>query len=264
MPSLSELIRNFDPAREFDPPPSWLQGRTLYGGLSAALMLQTVLSAPNTVLPPLKSALVSFVGPAAGPLRFQSRILRQGKSATSASADVLAEGKVCVSAALLFATPRSSRVRHEHSPRPDVPPPEACEPLQAGDKAPASLGNFEVRPATTSLPGAAASYPEVTAWARHVDASGVDPAVALLALGDALPPASLTVLDDLVPVSSMTWTVDLARPANRAQSGEWHLLRSTSRHASDGYSFQAMEAWDRNGALVLSGSQTVAIFDVPR
>lgn len=258
MTTLSELIGNFDPRGEFTPPSTWLQGRTLYGGLSAALALQAALQNAPAPLPPLKSALVSFIGSAAGPLRFETRILRQGRSATFVTADVLADGGVCVRVEFVFATPRPSGVRHEFSPPPEVPPPEALKRFQPGGMAPAFLVNVDMRPATNTLPASGASYPEVVAWVRHEDATGVDPAVALLALGDALPPASLTAVTSLVPISSMTWTVDVSQPARLA---DWHLLRATSRHARDGYSFQTMETWDREGALVLSGSQTVAIFD---
>jgi acyl-CoA thioesterase len=55
----------------------------------------------------------------------------------------------------------------------------------------------------------------------------------------------------------MTWTLDIAQPVT---AGEWFLLRSTSQRASDDYSFQTMEIWNEQKQLVLSGSQTVAIF----
>jgi acyl-CoA thioesterase len=42
--------------------------------------------------------------------------------------------------------------------------------------------------------------------------------------------------------------------------GEWFLLRSASQRSGDGYSFQTMEIWNEQGKLILSGSQTVAIF----
>lgn len=41
----------------------WMQGRTTYGGLSAALCLAGTLSA-HADLPPLRSAQVAFIGPA--------------------------------------------------------------------------------------------------------------------------------------------------------------------------------------------------------
>jgi acyl-CoA thioesterase len=255
--SLSQIIKGFDGAGDFMPPPEWLQGRTVYGGLTAALALQAVLLDFTGALPPLKSALISFVGPATGPLRFQTRLLRQGKSATSITADGFAGSDVCLRAEFLFAAPRPSQVRHDYYSIPQVRRPDDYAPINAGGKAPASLGNFDLRPTGTALPMSGASYPELVAWVRHEDATDVDPAIALIALADSLPPAAIATLTDMVPFSSMMWTLDLPHPA---QPNVWHLMRSTSQRARDGYSFQTMEVWDEGGALVLSGSQTVAVF----
>ena len=153
--------------------------------------------------------------------------------------------------------PRPSRIAHDLSQRMAVPAPEALPRFDAGGQGPASLVNFDIRLAGGALPVSGAAVPELVAWARHVDARDVDPAVALLALGDCLPPAALDAFTAMAPVSSMTWTIDLAQPA---ASGEWFLLRSTSLHAADGYSFQTMEIRDAAGALAACGSQTVALF----
>src|SRR6516225_10431901 len=68
-------------------PSDWLQGRTAYGGLSAALCLQATLRTfPD--LPPLRSAQFSFIGPATGALRVTANMLRQGKSTAFTSADL--------------------------------------------------------------------------------------------------------------------------------------------------------------------------------
>ena len=52
--------------------PDWMQGQTTYGGLSAALCLEgarRALSGDGAVeLPPLRSALICFVGAAGGPV----------------------------------------------------------------------------------------------------------------------------------------------------------------------------------------------------
>ncbi|WP_434031612.1 thioesterase family protein [[Pseudomonas] boreopolis] len=258
MTSLSHTIERFDPNAEFLASPEWFQGRTIYGGLTAALALQAVLHHLPGVLPPLKSALISFVGPAAGPLRFRPQLLRKGKSAAFVSVDCLAGADMCLRAEFLFATQRLSRVQHDFHARPETERPDHYARFDSGGKAPASLGNFDLRPTGRTLPLSGAVNPELIAWLRHEDASGVDPTVALIALADGLPPAAISTITDMVPFSSMTWTIDLPRPA---EIGEWHLLRSTSQHASNGYSFQVMEIWDEAGRLALAGSQTVAVFD---
>ena len=62
MSSLARITQQFDPAAPFVAPAKWLQGRTVFGGLSAALSLQTVLLEAWPDLPPFKSAQVSFIG----------------------------------------------------------------------------------------------------------------------------------------------------------------------------------------------------------
>jgi acyl-CoA thioesterase len=55
----------------------WRQGRTTYGGLSAALCVEAALRTfPDA--PPLRSAQFAFVGPAAGELAISVKPLRQG------------------------------------------------------------------------------------------------------------------------------------------------------------------------------------------
>ncbi|MFN8442562.1 MAG: thioesterase family protein [Caldilineaceae bacterium] len=256
-PQLAQAIGDFNPSSDFTPPPNWYQGRTIYGGLSTALALQCALQAAPPNLPPLKSAQILFVGPASGSLRFVPQLLRQGKSVTSIAVDCLSGSDVALRAAYVFATPRTSRIQHELSQRPSVDVPDCYQKPPDHGSAPAALGNFDLRFAGSSLPASGAERGEFVAWVRHRDATGVDPAVALLAIADALPPAAMACFSEFAPVSTMQWTVDLPQPAT---SGEWFLLRSTSQQAGNGYSFQTMEIWDERGNLVLCGNQTVAIF----
>ena len=103
----------------------WLQGRTTYGGLSAALCLAATL-AQHGDLPPLRSAQIAFIGPAAGEVHIRSRILRRGKSVAFVEAD-LCQGEALATRALFaFGAPRESVMSLSHFPMPDVPPPAAC------------------------------------------------------------------------------------------------------------------------------------------
>ena len=82
MMSFVELLASIVPTDAgfaVDAPPSWSQGRTLYGGISSALCLEAVHRAfPD--LPPLRSAQIAFVGPASGNVSMHPTILRRGKS----------------------------------------------------------------------------------------------------------------------------------------------------------------------------------------
>ncbi|TXT38020.1 MAG: hypothetical protein FD135_3184 [Comamonadaceae bacterium] len=257
MTSLTQIIEDFNPSSAFDTPANWLQGRTIYGGLSAALALHAALRDAPPGLPPLKSAQIMFVGPASNALSFKTTVLRQGKSATCISVDCMAGAEVALRVMFIFAAPRPSKIQHDFHPFPAVSGPENYQSLGVVSQAPASLSNFELRFAGKSLPVTGSDHPELMAWVRHVDAVGVDPTVALLALGDSLPLAVMASFTEFAPISSMTWTLDMAQPLS---AGEWFLLRSASQRAGEGYSFQTMEIWNEQGKLVLSGSQTVAFF----
>jgi acyl-CoA thioesterase len=238
-------------------PDGWTQGRTLYGGITAALCAETArLSFPD--LPPLRSAQFAFVGPAAGTLSLSADKLRQGRSSAVVAVDCQAEAGVAARALLTYGAARESGVVHDLAAMPHVPAPEDCGPFRTDGRPSTGFPqNFEIRFAGGARPMMAASEPTFLAWVRHLDDAGADPFVALLALADCLPPAAAAAYVTPGPVSTMTWTQELFAPA---EPGAWHLLRSASEQARDGYSIQAMSLWRRDGRRIAAGSQTVAIF----
>ena len=257
MVTLQEIIQYFDPNTDFVTPQNWLQGRTTYGGLSVALALQTILKDAPDNLPPLKSAQVSFIGPSIEPLRFKKTILRQGKSATWIAVDCYTSKEVVTHVTFVFAHPRESKIDHQRCPAPPTHPPEYFPGLERRASIPAFLSNFDVRFIGPSTPVSGSDHPELIAWIRHINHAIIDPAVALLALGDSLPIAVISCFTEFHPMSSMTWSIDLPQPATY---DEWFLLRSSSKQAQNGYSFQTMSMWNREGKLITSGNQTVAFF----
>lgn len=237
-------------------PSNWLQGRTAYGGLSAAMALHLVRQG-NGDLPPLKAANISFVGPVTESARFHTEMLRSGKSATQIGVDIRVNEALSMRASFIFGAARASQITHHRAQAPGVDRPEHY-PLLAGDAA--EIGhfrNFDIRFVTEARPVSGAEVPEMVAWVRLKDAEGVTPEVAMLALGDCLPPASMALFKEPAPISSMQWSMHFPRPA---ASSAWFLLRSGSVLAADGYSYQTMEMWDEDGHLALISTQTVAIF----
>lgn len=258
MSSFAQVIQQFDPATPFVATPNWLQGRTVFGGLSAALSLQAVLLENRANLPPFRSAQVSFIGPISQALVFNSIVLRQGRSVTSVGVDCLSGDELALRTTLSFAQPRISRIIHDSWCRPSVGCPSEYATLELDrNVAPACAYNFEMRPAGGSIPVSGAKNPELLMWVRHLDAEGVDPAVSLIALADSLPPAAMTCFTEPAAISSASWMIDLPRPA---VTGEWFLINSFSQQALDGYSLQDMEIWDESGRRVLWARQTVALF----
>jgi len=238
-------------------PKSWLQGRTAYGGLSAAMALQLAMKEHSTDLPPLRTAQISFIGPVTESVCFRTEVLRRGKSVTQIGVDGHVADALAVRASFCFAAERQSTIHHMRAQRPHVGPPSDYDESIAWANPPGFFQNFDVRFVGESLPDSSSTVPELLAWVRLRDADDIRPEVALMATGDSLPPAAMAMFAGPTPISSMNWTIDLVGPAG---TPGWLLLRSRSLAASNGYSFQLMEIWDVHGNLVMLSTQTVAIF----
>lgn len=242
-----------------DAPEAWGQGRTLYGGMTAALCYEAVRRT-HGALAPLRSAQVAFVGPASGRLRLSSTLLRRGRSSTIVAADCLNEEGYAGRATFVFGAARESQVAHNFLPMPNVPAPEACE--QFRKMPPERRGfwdHFETRLASGArMLEPSAPRPEFAVWTRCFDVDGADPTTALLAIADCLPPAAMTHAPQFGPISTMTWAIDIARIPQNADG--WQLLWASSEHSGEGYSLQTMAMWSETGELIAAGRQAVAIF----
>jgi acyl-CoA thioesterase len=235
----------------------WTQGRTLYGGLNAALAAR-VARAAEADLGPLRSAQVLFMAPAAGRLRYVPSVLRHGRSVSCVGVDTFADDELCARATFTYGRRRESDLRHDRLTPRAAPAPLACPELQLlPGTTPEFLNRFEVRFAAGSEPMSGGD-PRFAMWVRHREADGVDAESAMVAVADVLPPAVLASRTEFRPASSVTWMIDFVDPS--PDPGGWYLLESGSDSAADGYSRQAMSCWDAEGRLAAVGRQTVAYF----
>ncbi len=239
-------------------PEEWHQGRTAYGGLSSTLALAAARTVAGEGLPPLRSAAVSFVGPLYGEVEARGRLLRQGKNATWASAEVTRDGECGLLASFAFMGPVASTLHlNERALPAGLVPVAEARPRPFHPLMPVFLREyFETR---FALPPAASRQPEICAWFRLKDRTGLDPMSELLLVADALPPGVMPLLNPGTPLSSMTWQVNLLTAAPATQDG-WWLLRSRGEYAENGCSSQTMDVWNVMGEPVATGMQAIAVF----
>lgn len=236
-------------------PEDWMQGRTSYGGLSAALALVAARRIGGD-MPPLRSATVNFIGPLAGEVEVCARILRRGRNATWIDAEVSGEGGIGLTAAFVFMGPVDSQLHLNEASVPEgLIAPEDALPLNPGSGT-GFHHHFERRYA---LPRAAEARPEIAWWVRLREREGLDPMVLLLLTADALPPGVMPLMNGWNPVSSMTWLVNLLTPAPATRDG-WWLLRAAGNYAENGCSSQDMAIWNADRQPIVEGMQSVAIF----
>ena len=255
LPQILAAARPIDGGFAATIPIDWMQGRTTYGGLSAALALVAAQQLADD-LPPLRSATVNFVGPLAGDVEVRAKLLRRGRNASWISAEVVNEAGVGLTATFVFMGPVEASTLHLH----EVPLPANVIPLDQAVPLPERAGpsfapNFERR---FALPQGEIKLPEVCWWERLRDGAGLDPMAALILLADALPPGVMP-LTGPAPVSSMTWLINLLTPLPTTDDG-WYLLRAAGNYAEKGCSSQDMAIWNTRGEAVAVGMQSIAIF----
>jgi acyl-CoA thioesterase len=239
-------------------PESWHQGRTAYGGLMAALALHAARLAGGDDLPPLRSAQVSFVGPAFGMVDARARVLRRGRNAVWITAEVLREGEIGTSATFVFMAPVENRLHLKHPlAMPGLIPVDEA-PERAPPPGPARLlHHMDVR---FALPPSDEKQPELCWWVRAKEREGLDPAMQLVLCADVPPPGIFPLLPRPVPpISSMTWLLNLLTPAPQTRDG-WWLMRVSGDYAENGCSSDRTEVWNSEGEAVSLGMQSVAIF----
>jgi acyl-CoA thioesterase len=238
--------------------PDWMQGRTVYGGMTAALCLQAVRNEyPD--LPPLRSAHISFAGPVAGDVAITTRLLRRGKSASFVTADLTSEAGFGTHATFTFGADRPSSKRQTRFLMPSVPTADDIGPMtRKAGAGPNFTNHFDMRLAAGNPPLSGSLEADITFWLKpRFEFAPLD--VALLALGDAPPPAALSLFDQFTPLSTMTWAIDMMSTDLESPDG-WYLSHLKSDTIGDGYSAQSMGLWASDGRPILSSKQCVALF----
>jgi len=237
----------------------WLQGRTVYGGLAAALCLEACQITLPTA-PPLRAAQFAFVGPATGRLELVCTTLRRGKSTIFAGVDLMADRALATRATFCFGLARPSALSYANLAAPAVAAPNDCPQFLSAE--PASLAfvqHFDWRLAGGARPMTRNADPEILLWVRHREDDLPPSLVSLLALADAPPPAAMVLFPSRAPISTMSWGVEVLDESVRTEGG-WWLIRTAAQTVGAGYSSQAMTVWNRSGTPVLAARQSVAIF----
>ena len=241
------------------PPEEWMQGRTIYGGLTAAYCHEAArLIAPEA--PPLRSATVAFIGPAGGEVEARAEVLRAGRNVQFIGADLTGEKGIAARCQFAFGAARPSMFDEFHIPAPSVPAPEECPPMipEGAFMRPSFASKFNSHLAAGGIPVSGSDKHDHLIWIRHRDreAAGMS---AMLAIADMPPPAMFAKFPEPAPISSVTWMVNVLVEDFETEDG-WWLMQTRADHAQAGYSSQDMLIWNASGQPVIAARQSVALF----
>ncbi len=255
--NFAEILDQFGPGGgpyDIKIPQNWLQGRTCFGGLSAALGYHgaTLL---GEALPPLKSAQIAFSGPLSNEVRVHTKMLRRGRNSAFVRTEVESDGQIGLSCVFVFMADRESKYAHRDVDRSDLPPLPDEGNLRSGPPE-FFTSNFEYAQSRGAMQS---GEPHVGAWYRLAEREGIDPVAELLLLGDALPPASFGLMDGHTNFSSLTWQANMVAQSAATDNG-WWFVHSETGYIADGNSSEYMCLYNSRGEAVLNGTQSVAIF----
>lgn len=239
---------------------SWAQGRSAFGGLSAALAVTAMKKLLENDLP-MQSLMVSFIAPLpAGEVNVEPVIQRQGKNVTQMAASVFSDGKLCLQAMAAFGNPREGiALEHEYKFNP-VARENGIPIANHVKRLPPFLSYFDGCWISGGMPFSGQGARKLNMWVKHKADMGSFATENIVTLADIPPPVILSYFDTPpVPASSLTWSLEFLVPAESVNS-EWFFLEFYIEAAANGYTQQSGLVFDENGRLCAITRQCMVYF----
>ncbi|WP_157729901.1 acyl-CoA thioesterase [Bacterioplanes sanyensis] len=245
--------------------PSWGQGRTTFGGMSAALLLQRILHQAGDC-GPLRALAVQFCGPLLcnQPSRMDVRDLRSGRSVSHWEAELYQDGDVATRVNACFGQERQSDI-DIHSDKIDVGEPGAGQAMAyIKGLTPEFVQHIDFTYLEGGFPFSNSPHNHLKGWMRLKDPTETLTTPVLVALIDAWPPALLQKLKQPAPCASISWNLEIIAPLELqpALSGEqWLYYEVEIRQAHHGYGHTEARIATADGTVLAFSRQLVAVYD---
>ncbi|ESP94468.1 acyl-CoA thioesterase [Pseudoalteromonas luteoviolacea] len=247
-------------------PNTWSQGRTVFGGLSAALMLQQMYLKLDDASRKLLSFNCNFVAPliTETPFTINTTILRHGKNVTQIESRIMQSDTVCLVALACFGTQRQSKIQVESTQQPRILNQEivSSQTIKYVEGVfPAFIQNIDLNIQAGAMPFSGSDSTEIHGWMKFKQVpKSLSPELSILALADAWPPTLLQLCDKPSPASSVSWYVEFLQPLTMNIS-DWFGYEAITHQANSGYGIEDAKIFSSSGELVALSRQTVAVFD---
>ncbi len=241
---------------------SWGQGRALFGGIQAALLVRACESLLDDDTRHLRTFSLSFCrAAAAGEFEVEARLERGGRYVSHFSTHLVQGGETVATAIAVFARDRDDTLTFEGAEPPELPEPESIDRLPPHPAIPVFTRQFDTRFVPGTEPYAGAEEPEVAGWVRFAQPTNLDSA-AMAALLDVWPPAVLSTLAPPRASASVDLRYDILQPLPLAgaDARDFFAFRCRIIHWSAGHGIDEGELWSRDGRPVARVRQLRVIF----
>jgi acyl-CoA thioesterase len=239
-------------------PAPWLQGRTAFGGLQAALALRAM----RTLVPatPLRTLQATFLAPVpAGRALASAKLLRAGKNASHVEARILDGDNTAALLVGVFGSARESSVNV--TPKPPATKPNA-QPIPfryLPNVVPAFTQFFDAR-WIAGLPPFTGDTATEHVLELGLREGGLASEAVVLALADFIPPLALSHLKAPANGATLTWMIEmLAGNLDGIPATGWRVDASLVA-ARDGYTSQSVMLSAPGGVPVALSRQSMVVF----
>jgi acyl-CoA thioesterase len=236
----------------------WLQGRSAFGGLQAALALRAMRELVQADLP-LRTLQTTFVAPVPpGPVTIHARILREGRSATQIEASLSGGEQTLCRLVGVFGSARAS-VLDFQPVQPTVENAAVRELRYVEGQMPSFMQHFRARWLSGDLPFTRGQSRDSVLQVSLRD-EGAPDETHVLAFADFIPPIALGMFDRPTPGSSLTWMIELLRDRyDDLGLDDWRIDAQLIA-ARDGYTNQSLMLWGPHGEPVALSRQSMVVF----
>jgi acyl-CoA thioesterase len=240
----------------------WLQGRTVFGGLIAALANEAMRGVVGPERP-LRALQIVYVGPnSAGEIAFSPAILRAGKAVTLANCIVRSGGEVTATINAMYGGGRESALNVF---------PNACTLNVAAENlidvprrpgfGPSFTQHYQQRWARGAPPFSGADHSDMSVNLRYLD----EPVATLteahaLALMDAIPTPALALLRQPGPASTLSWTLEFVDHRFDFPVDAWWRLDAVVDAAAEGYVVHSGHVVNPEGKVTAISRQVVVVY----
>ncbi len=237
----------------------WLQGRSAFGGLQAALALRAMRELVPADMP-LRSLQTTFVAPVpAGTVGIRARCMREGRSVIQVEASLCDGDQTLCQLVGVFGKARPSILDFQPVQPPVTSTTTAPELRYVEGRMPAFTQHFGARWLRGDLPFSGGHQRESVLRLSLRDEGPVDE-THVLAFADFIPPIALSMFAAPTPGSSLTWMIELLRDRYDDLGMDHWRVDADLIAARDGYTNQSVMLWGPGGEAVALSRQSMVVF----
>ncbi len=258
--SLDALFAQLDTGSLESVPNTWAQGRTVYGGLSAALLLRAIKSQVDSSKL-LRALNVAFSAPTLANKAFsiETELLREGKTIAQWQARLIQNDTCCVQINAVFGSGLDSSISINDFKRPEIPAFE--DSFQYPQHGGATFTQyFEMAQAQGDFPLSGGSSLDLGGWMRLRETPKIFTDCHLVALIDVWPPATMMHMKELAPGSTVSWTMQFPAPMAEQDPAKPLGYQAHIEYSEGGFGITSAKVWSDSGQLLALSQQTIIVY----